>query len=60
MVNLIDLVHADDDLDSLLRMAITQHQFESIHPFDDGNRRARRILMLLILQRGGLLDLPVL
>jgi len=60
MGNLIDFLHADDGLDPLLRMAIAHHQFESIHPFYDGNGRTGRILNLLILQREGLLDLPVL
>ena len=60
MANLIDFIHADDGLDPLLRMAITHHQFESIHPFYDGNGRTGRILNLLMLQREGLLDLPVL
>ncbi len=40
-------------------MAITHHQFESIHPFYDGNGRTGRILNLLMSQRDGLLDLPV-
>lgn len=60
MGNLIDFIHANDGLDPLLRMAITHHQFESIHPFYDGNGRTGRILNLLMLQREGLLDLPVL
>jgi Fic family protein len=60
MGNLVDFIHADDGLDPLLRMAIAHHQFESIHPFYDGNGRTGRILNLLILQREGLLDLPVL
>ncbi len=60
MTNLIDFIHADDGLDPLLRMAVAHHQFESIHPFYDGNGRTGRILNLLILQREGLLDLPVL
>ena len=60
MGNLIDFIHADDGLDPLIRMAITHHQFESIHPFYDGNGRTGRILNLLMLQRDGLLDLPVL
>jgi len=60
MGNLIDFIHADDGLDPLLRMAIAHHQFESIHPFYDGNGRTGRILNLLMLQREGLLDLPVL
>lgn len=57
---LVDFIHADDDLDPLLRMAIAHHQFESIHPFYDGNGRTGRILNLLMMQRDGLLDLPVL
>ncbi len=60
MGNLIDFIHAEDGLDPLLRMAIAHHQFESIHPFYDGNGRTGRILNLLMLQREGLLDLPVL
>ncbi len=64
MTELVAFIHADnakkDELDPLLRMAIAHHQFESIHPFYDGNGRTGRILNLLILQREGLLDLPVL
>ncbi len=60
MTELVDFIHADDDLDPLLRMAIAHHQFESIHPFYDGNGRTGRILNLLMLQREDLLDLPVL
>jgi Fic family protein len=60
MTDLVDFIHADDDLDPLLRMAIAHHQFESIHPFYDGNGRTGRILNLLMLQRDGLLDMPVL
>ena len=60
MGNLVEFLHAEDDLNPLLRMAIAHHQFESIHPFYDGNGRTGRILNLLILQKEGLLDLPVL
>lgn len=60
MTDLVAFIHADDELDPLLRMAIAHHQFESIHPFYDGNGRTGRILNLLMLQRAGLLDLPVL
>lgn len=60
MGNLVDFIHAKDALDPLLRMALVHHQFESIHPFYDGNGRTGRILNLLILLREGLLDLPVL
>jgi Fic family protein len=60
MTQLVDFIHADDDYDPLLRMAIAHHQFESIHPFYDGNGRTGRILNLLMLQREGLMELPVL
>lgn len=59
--NLVDYIHDEtDDLDPLLRMAIIHHQFESIHPFYDGNGRTGRILNILVLAREGLLDLPIL
>ncbi len=61
MSNLVDYIHNDqNDLDPLLRMAIIHHQFESIHPFYDGNGRTGRILNILVLVREGLLDLPIL
>ena len=60
MTQLVAFIHADDDYDPLLRMAIAHHQFESIHPFYDGNGRTGRILNLLMLQREGLMELPVL
>lgn len=48
------------DLDPLIKMAIIHHQFESIHPFPDGNGRVGRILNVLYLTRAGLLDIPIL
>lgn len=48
------------DVDPLVKMAIAHHQFESIHPFYDGNGRTGRILNILYLVRCGLLDLPIL
>jgi Fic family protein len=48
------------DLDPLLKMALIHHQFESIHPFPDGNGRIGRILNVLYLTRSGLLDTPIL
>lgn len=48
------------DLDPLTKMAIIHHQFESIHPFPDGNGRLGRIINVLYLTRSGLLDIPVL
>lgn len=47
-------------VDPLIRMALIHHQFESIHPFYDGNGRTGRILNVLYLVREGLLDVPVL
>lgn len=48
------------DPDPLVQMAVLHWQFESIHPFYDGNGRTGRILNLLYLVMRGLLDLPVL
>lgn len=53
-------VHADNDLDPLVRMAAAHYQFEAIHPFSDGNGRTGRILNVLMLVEAGLLRLPVL
>ena len=46
--------------DPLIRMALIHHQFESIHPFYDGNGRTGRIVNVLYLVKEGLLDIPVL
>ena len=48
------------DFDPLVKMAIVHHQFESIHPFSDGNGRLGRIINVLYLTHAGLLDVPVL
>lgn len=53
----------DGDLfeaDPLIKMALIHHQFESIHPFYDGNGRTGRIVNVLYLVKEGLLDIPVL
>lgn len=62
VANLLDYINDDDlcDADPLVKMAIIHHQFESIHPFYDGNGRTGRILNILYLVAKGLLDLPVL
>lgn len=46
--------------DSLVKMAIIHHQFESIHPFYDGNGRTGRIINILYLVKEGMLNLPIL
>ena len=48
------------DADPLIKMALIHHQFESIHPFYDGNGRTGRIINVLYLVKHGLLDIPVL
>ena len=49
-----------DEIDPLIKMSIIHHQFESIHPFYDGNGRTGRIINLLYLIQVGLLNLPIL
>ena len=58
--NLEDFIHAEDDLDPLIKLALIHYQFEAIHPFADGNGRTGRIINILFLVLNGLLDLPVL
>ena len=48
------------DADPLVKMALIHHQFESIHPFYDGNGRTGRIINVLYLVKQGLLGIPVL
>lgn len=48
------------DADPLVKMALIHHQFESIHPFYDGNGRTGRIVCVLYLVKQHLLDIPVL
>ncbi|HJW74580.1 MAG TPA: Fic family protein [Thermoleophilia bacterium] len=60
LANLEKFIHADDELDPLVRLAVMHYQFEAIHPFSDGNGRTGRILNILFLVEKGLLDIPVL
>lgn len=48
------------DADPLIKMSLIHHQFESIHPFYDGNGRTGRIVNVLYLVKERLLDIPVL
>jgi Fic family protein len=62
MDNLEKFINDDSlsDIDPLTKMAVIHHQFESIHPFYDGNGRTGRIINVLYLVKHGLLDSPVL
>ncbi len=62
MDNLELFINNDDisELDPLIKLAIIHHQFESIHPFYDGNGRTGRIICVLFLVLTGRLDLPIL
>jgi Fic family protein len=53
-------IQEDEDPDPLIKMAIIHYQFESIHPFYDGNGRTGRIINMLYLTLNDLLDLPIL
>lgn len=62
MDNLLKIINDPGawDVDPLIKMSALHYQFESIHPFYDGNGRTGRILNILYLVREGLLDMPVL
>lgn len=62
MNNLEQFMNNNDlcDWDPLVKMAVIHHQFESIHPFYDGNGRAGRIINILYLVKEGLLNIPIL
>ncbi len=60
LANWETFVHGEDDLDPLIRMAVSHYQFEATHPFMDGNGRTGRLLNVLMLMERGLLTLPIL
>ncbi len=62
LANLEQFINNDSlsDVDPLIKMAIIHHQFESIHPFTDGNGRTGRIINILYLVVKDLLELPIL
>lgn len=59
--NFINYYNQDtSDLSPLISMAILHYQFESIHPFYDGNGRTGRILNILFLILNRMIDIPIL
>jgi Fic family protein len=60
LANLEEYINTKDDIDPLIKMAVIHYQFESIHPFYDGNGRTGRILNILYLVLSDLLDIPIL
>ncbi|SFV70050.1 MloA protein, putative [hydrothermal vent metagenome] len=60
MSDLERYINEPNDIDPLINMAIIHYQFESIHPFYDGNGRTGRIINILYLILNDLLDIPIL
>lgn len=60
MANWERFMHEQQELDPVVRMAVSHYQFEAIHPFVDGNGRTGRVINILYLIEQGLLDLPIL
>ena len=60
MSELEKYINVDDDLDALIRAALIHYQFETIHPFLDGNGRVGRLLITLFLMEKRVLSTPAL
>lgn len=53
-------IHSEDEYPSLIKAGLIHAQFETIHPFSDGNGRTGRMLIALYIHHAQLLELPVL
>lgn len=60
MTDLEKYIHQDSGLPPLIKAGLAHVQFETIHPFLDGNGRIGRLLIVLMLIDGGLLQIPIL
>ncbi len=58
--NLKTFINTEHDVDPLIKLAMIHYQFEAIHPFDEGNGKVGRILMMLYLLKVDKLDYPML
>lgn len=58
--NLEKFIHAEDEYPSLIKAGFIHAQFETIHPFTDGNGRTGRILIVMYIHHARILELPVL
>ena len=58
--NLERFIHADDDFLPLIKAGLLHSQFETIHPFTDGNGRTGRMLITMFLWYKKLLEMPIL
>ena len=58
--DLENFIHGDSNLHPLVRTGLAHVQFETIHPYIDGNGRLGRLLIALLLKHWGMLDEPIL
>lgn len=58
--NLVEYLNTNNEMDKLVRIGIAHYQFETIHPFRDGNGRVGRLLLLIYLIKNKIISHPAL